>query len=131
MELRDIRDCENETYGCKKEKGIIVENMEEKVYTTPYGKIYYWTAYSGKEQRLTERVEEIRSFVDFFHQMVEHFRRQGLGTVAEGFLRVIVDLDHETVGSGCDSCHGKRLHHEADACRMARVDDDREMGLFL
>ena len=38
MELRDIRDCENETYGCKKEKGIIVENMEEKVYTTPYGK---------------------------------------------------------------------------------------------
>ena len=22
LELRDIRDCENETYGCKKEKGI-------------------------------------------------------------------------------------------------------------
>lgn len=51
LELRDIRDCENETYGCKKEKGIIVENMEEKVYTTPYGKIYYWTAYSGKEKQ--------------------------------------------------------------------------------
>ena len=78
-----------------------------------------------------EVLKEIRSFIDFFHQMVEHFRRQGLGTVAEGFLRVIVDLDHETVGSGCDSCHGKRLHHEADACRMARVDDDRKMGLFL
>ena len=29
LELRDIRDCENETYGCKKEKGIIVENMEK------------------------------------------------------------------------------------------------------
>ena len=50
-ELRDIRDCENETYDCKKEKGIIVESMEEKVYTTPYGKIYYWTAYSGKEKQ--------------------------------------------------------------------------------
>ena len=76
-------------------------------------------------------MEEICSFIDFFHQMVEHFWRQGLGTVAEGLLRVIVDLDHETIGSGCDSCHGKRLHHEADACRMARVDDDRKMGLFL
>lgn len=37
--------------AAKKEKGIIVENMEEKVYTTPYGKIYYWTAYSGKEKQ--------------------------------------------------------------------------------
>ena len=38
----------------KKEKGIIVENMEEKVYTTPYGKIYYWTAYYRKRKTMAD-----------------------------------------------------------------------------
>ena len=51
---------------------------------------------------LPKCMEEIHRLIHFLHQMIKHLRCQGLGTVAEGFLRIVVDLDHETVSSGCD-----------------------------
>ena len=70
-------------------------------------------------------------FLNLFHQLIKRLRRQGLGAVAEGLFRIIVNLDHQAVGAGRDGCEGERLHHEADAGRVARVNDDGEMGLLL
>ena len=62
--------------AAKKEKGIIVESMEEKVYTTPYGKIYYWTAYSGKEKQWLIFLPGLTADHRLFEKQTEALRKE-------------------------------------------------------
>lgn len=52
---------------------------------------------------LPKCMEEIHRLIHFLHQMIKLLRCQGLGAITEGFFRIVVDLDHETVSSGCRS----------------------------
>ena len=80
---------------------------------------------------LPKCMEEIHRLIHFLHQMIKLLRCQGLGAITEGFFRIVVDLDHETVSSGCDRCHSERLDHETDPGCVARVDDDRKVSFLL
>ena len=48
--------------------------------------------------------EKIYRTIDLYHQAVEHFRSEGLGSVTKCLFRIIVNLDHKTIGTGCNRC---------------------------
>ena len=60
-------------------------------------------------------------------QSVEGLGPQGLGTVAQGMGRVVVDLDQEAVGTGGHGAHGQGIHQPALAGGVAGVDDDGQV----
>ena len=82
----------------------------------------------GTLQLVQRFPEELQLRLDGIHQGVELVGGQALGTVALGLGRVIVGLDHQTVGTDGHCRLGQRGHHEGDACRVARVDDNGQMG---
>ena len=82
----------------------------------------------GTLQLVQRFPEELQLRLDGIHQGVELVGGQALGTVALGLGRVIVGLDHQTVGTDGHCRLGQRGHHEGNACRVARVDDNGQMG---
>ena len=77
---------------------------------------------------LLHRLHKVMELQQLLRQAVEHLRLQGLGAIAQGMGRVVVDLDQQSVGTGGHGAHGQGIYQPALAGGMAGIDDDGQVG---
>jgi len=65
----------------------------------------------------------------FVHHCLEPVQGETLLAVAECRLRVVVNFDDDPICSCCDCRSGQVRHQGPLTCRVAGVNDDREVGL--
>src|SRR5687768_7296905 len=68
---------------------------------------------------------------ELFHQFLELVWEQGLGAIADRFLRVRMNFNQQAVRSGCNRSPGHRRNLVATAGAMRGVDNNGEVGEFL
>ncbi len=70
--------------------------------------------------------------IGYFFAVEDHFgedlRGDGLGSVGEGVLGVLVDFDEEAVGAGGDRGSAHRWNHVGVPGALRRIDDDGQVG---
>ena len=64
-------------------------------------------------------------------QCIIFFRFQRLGSIAQRALRIVVNFYHKSVCTGGDSGFCHRLYEPPFSSGMARINNYREMGLFM
>src|SRR6516165_8911543 len=63
----------------------------------------------------------------FGHHLAERGRSEGLESIAQGFLRIGVNLDHKAIGAGGDGSSRHRSDQTGLARAVAWIDDNGEM----
>ena len=73
-------------------------------------------------------VENLGDLGAFVHHFYELFGVDGLGSVGEGFVGLVMDLDHEAVGSYGDCGAGQGHDLVALAGSVAGIDEDGQVA---
>jgi len=72
-----------------------------------------------------------RNHIDITRQLTELFGIKTLRTIRKRMVRIMMDFDHQCVGTGSDRspCHGANFFTNSRC--MTRIDQHRQMGQFF
>src|SRR3984957_13507637 len=75
--------------------------------------------------------QDLRNLAHFMDQLIELFRQNGLRTIRQRVVRIMMDFNQDSVGPCGYSRARKRQNFVAPARSVRRIHDDRQMAATL
>ena len=76
-------------------------------------------------------IENIENLADLLTEGFELRRQKRLGTITQGLVRLVMDFNHQAMGSDRRRCPRQGNHLVTPPGRMAGIDDDGQMTFLL